>query len=88
VGGYCGAGWDLDLAFHKLDWSQYETCECSGYCSCEPEGGEREGLRAGIEVAGEEELAAYALPEEEGGGFERGADEGSGDPAVEGVETV
>jgi hypothetical protein len=78
----------LDLAFHELDWSQYETGECSGYCSCEPEGGEREGLRAGIEIAGEEELAAYALPEEEGGGFERGAEEGSGYAAVEGVETV
>jgi hypothetical protein len=45
-------------------------------------------LRAGVEVAGEEKLAAYALPEEEGGGFERGSDEGSGDSAVEGVETV
>lgn len=56
----------MDLAFHELDWSQDETCECSGYGSCEPEGGEREGLGAGIEIAGEEELAAYALPEEEG----------------------
>jgi hypothetical protein len=78
----------LDLAFHELNGGQDETCECTGYGSGEPEGGEREGLRAGGEVAGEEELAAYALPEEEGGGFERGADEGSGDPAVEGVEAV
>lgn len=79
---------DLDFALYQLDGGEDEGGHGAGEAAREPEGLERQRLVVGGEAEAVGEVAADALPEEEGRVLEGGADEGSRDAAVEAEEAV